>query len=68
MTSKEEDKILKMRRLRKKYKKFLYKTANDIGEQRKLVGNIEHVVENIYEEIQGTTKPLFEVLVIQSNR
>jgi len=32
MTSKEEDKILKMRRLRNKYKKFLYKTANDIGE------------------------------------
>ncbi len=32
MTSEEEDKILKMRRLRNKYKKFMYKIANDTGE------------------------------------
>ncbi len=65
MTLEEEDNILKMRRLRNKCKKFLYKITNDTSEQKKLVGNTEHVVEDIYEEIQGTTKPLFEVLVIQ---
>ncbi len=65
MILEEEDKILKMRKLRNKYKKFMYKITNDIGEQKKLVGNIQQVVESIYEEVPGTTKPLFKVLVIQ---
>ncbi len=32
MILEEEDKILKMRKLRNKYKKFMYKITNDIGE------------------------------------
>lgn len=71
-TSKEEDRIIRMKKLRNMYKKIPTQgtklIANDIGVQMEQVGITKHVVEHIYDAAQPcTTCALLEVLIFQLN-